>query len=970
MIKVTVLSMVLTALGISLLGQVNGLDLESFSTFSTGTSFVNTSRVDVTAEGFSFAAKLDGYFYLKYYSDSSCSTESAYSYGVKLNTCQSNYDSTGNVESSFYYTCRDGAIYATLTTFNGSDCASAGVETYFPRDTCQNSTTTSNGFSSYEILCSGNQTHGSLPLSSSSFTQLEFQPQGNSCDDTAQTFVAYTLNACQKTTSTSYKFQCIGDEPFKQYYSDAECAILDTTTLIDNSCISVTADANAESLINYARTMCYNSSISYFYKDSLATYSVEMYNSNEDAAVFSLASTSSSYYLIDTLYSTLKNTQNFGWAASIADSYAIIGDPYPNSYAGVAFMYSVQNSYYWTYQQMLVPTITGGYFGNGVWIYGTTAVVGAPIAYSGVGAAFVYKYSTTTSLWTLQQQLVSPTGTADYFGYKNGVYTTTASGFNSFISIGAPCYPNLNGGVGGGSAYIYVLATTGSWTLSAKLYPAGSSGTSGCGYSTAVFGNYMVVGCPWYSSVGSFAVYNFVTSWTQVGSMISSSSSSSYMGWSVSVYDLNVIVGAPCLGQSCIGFARLYKASASSLTLVTTLTKGTTTSYTGLSVSVNAQYAVLGAPYLTSTYTYEGGMFIWAYVTTTSTWSYAAVLTNGVSYGYAGYRTSINGKAQVVMGAFGAVTSTGTGVAYVYQLSAVPLLLPTAQPVLTPSPTSAPIIDPTFQPNPKPSIRPSLVPTTSPSAVPTNVPISMPSVNPTYIPSVFPTRFPTSIPTNSPSSTPSSNPSQIPSTRPTPSPTSTPTNSPSSTPSSNPSFYPTSVTSTVPTTLPSPYPSQLPSTRPTQSPTLIPTNSPSSTPSSYPSQSPSARPTSSPTSTPTNSPSSTPSSNPSFYPTSVTSTVPTTLPSPYPSQSPSVTPTNIPSILPTFLPTSNPTAISSPNPTPSPTSNPSYNPTSTPTSVPSSEPTAIASDEPSLYPSPSPTSIPSSNPTSTPTSNP
>eukprot|EP01038_Epipyxis_sp_PR26KG_P008167 gene8167-11053_t len=996
-----------------------------------------TKNISLSSEGLFNPPNLNGYFYIDYYSDSSCSTKPEYSYGIKLNTCISTM--IGDIASSVYYTCRVGSPYATMITYNNTQCLREessydfiSNETYYPRNVCQNFS--SNQYVSAKFHCSQNQSFESLPISNASFVQTEYNSEVSSdCDGAITKFSAHTLDHCISNTSvgTSYQYKCVGEQPVKLSYSDALCLSDEKLSLVDSICNKNSFDDILQ-VTKYSRSKCYSASIDYQLPNSPDTYHVEYYTSmDEDAAVYTDATTSSNFYLIETIYSNVPNTQNFGWSTGITDSYAIVGDPFPNNYQGCAFVYSLQTSKYWTYQQKLVPTVSKGYFGNGVAIYGIIAAIGAPAAYTYSGSVFIYSYSSTTAKWSQQQILRNPKGTSmDLFGFQNAVFYK--SGSSSWLTVGAPAYPNGLYQVKAGGVYIY-STTYGSstWTLSTSLYPYGTSSktVSGCGFSVAVYGNYAVVGCPWQGAYysGSFAVYNYVSSWTLVGITTTASMSYGYLGWSSAIYNQNIIVGSSCASEKCVGFAVAYSVTSTAVTYVKKLSSAASSyySFTGSSVSLNGQYAVVGSPGLTVTLPYQGGTFLWSL--TSGSWSYSSVIVGSQSYGYAGYKSSLNAGNQLIIGAFGIASCTGNGAAYLYQLSSssspssipteTPISLPTVKPSLsqTFSPTTqAPIISPsivpsyiattspshspsalpiciptelpTLQPISYPSKIPSAIPSSSSTVTPTSSPIASSSYVPSPSPSFFAKVFPTENPSSSPStSNPATNPSTIPTANPSPIPTSTPTSQP---PTSGPSCNPTVSQSDYPTAAPSSKPSAsssyLPSYVPSSFPSLTPFASPTSIPNLSPTTNPSSSPTAKSSAAPSFVPTAFPSENPTPPPSSVPSALPTSSPSQVPSSFPTVPPTGVPTSIPSSHPTTNPTVSPSsipsfllsslPSYVPMPSSFPTVPPTEVPTSVPSPYPTTFTTDYPTLSPSSIfipifPTPLPSSFPFSTVPSN-
>jgi hypothetical protein len=115
--------------------------------------------------------------------------------------------------------------------------------------------------------------------------------------------------------------------------------------------------------------------------------------------------------------------ENFGWSLAISGSTAVVGAPLANSRTGAAYVF-LRSGTTWSLQATLTASAgaAGDWFGFSAAIYGSTAVVGAPFKNSNAGAAYVFARVGTA--WSQQAEL---TGAAkDVFGGSVSMYGSTA----------------------------------------------------------------------------------------------------------------------------------------------------------------------------------------------------------------------------------------------------------------------------------------------------------------------------------------------------------------------------------------------------------------------------------------------------------------------------------------------------------------------------------------------------------------
>ncbi len=182
-------------------------------------------------------------------------------------------------------------------------------------------------------------------------------------------------------------------------------------------------------------------------------------------------------------------------------------------------------------------------FGQSVDISGSRVIVGAYLynekgSDSGVGFIFHWNGSS----WTQVAKIAPDDGAAgDWFGYSVAID-------GDYIIVGAPRDDNVLSNTG--SAYIYYWNGS-SWTQQAKLVAADSATSDFFGWSVAIRGDYAIVGAPYDDDNGSESgsAYIFVrsgNSWSQQAKLTASDGEAiDHFGWSVSINENYAIIGAP-----------------------------------------------------------------------------------------------------------------------------------------------------------------------------------------------------------------------------------------------------------------------------------------------------------------------------------------------------------------------------------------------------------------------------------------
>jgi uncharacterized protein (DUF2345 family) len=291
-------------------------------------------------------------------------------------------------------------------------------------------------------------------------------------------------------------------------------------------------------------------------------------------------------------------------------------------------------------------------FGDSVAIYGSTAVVGAPVKKSNRGAAYVFVRSGKT--WSQQAKLTaSHRAVGDDFGFSVAIYGST-------VVVGAPA-PGR--GSSRGAAFVFVRSGT-HWSQRAKLIVSHASAFQFFGNSVALYGSTAVVGAPGKNS-NRGAAYVFVRSgsaWSRRAELTASHAAvGDEFGYSVALYRSTAVVGAR-YKDSNKGAAYVFVRSGTAWSRQAKLTASHRAAGDefGGSVAVYGSTAVVGAHAKNSN---KGAAFV--FVRSGKTWSQQAKLTasDAAAFDNFGGSVALYGSTAVV-GAPGKNSSRGA--AYVF----------------------------------------------------------------------------------------------------------------------------------------------------------------------------------------------------------------------------------------------------------------------------------------------------------------
>lgn len=193
----------------------------------------------------------------------------------------------------------------------------------------------------------------------------------------------------------------------------------------------------------------------------------------------------------------------FGFAVSISDNYALVGAPNdrPGYLGGSAYIFHY-NGTTWAELQRVAASDSHhqDHFGSAVSISGSNAIIGAAYGESSTqdsGSAYVYHYDGAT--WIEQQRLQDNFAIYDK-KVHNGIYNNT---FGRSVSI-SENFAIVSGNIYSGEAHLYHYDGR-KWIETEKLIASDTASMDLFGESVAISGNRAIVGAPGDDDNGSMS---------------------------------------------------------------------------------------------------------------------------------------------------------------------------------------------------------------------------------------------------------------------------------------------------------------------------------------------------------------------------------------------------------------------------------------------------------------------------------
>ena len=284
----------------------------------------------------------------------------------------------------------------------------------------------------------------------------------------------------------------------------------------------------------------------------------------------------------------------FGYSVSLDGDTLVVGSKVEGFFpVGSAYVFT-RSGTGWTEQAKLTASDGAAYdrFGYSVSVDGDTIVVGASGDGNDSGSAYVFTRSGTS--WTEQAKLTASDPSPDHrFGESVSLFEDT-------LVVGATRH-NIGSFYVTGAAYVFTRSGT-SWTEQAKLTASDPSPDDRFGESVSVDGDTIAVGASGDNFEGSTYVFTRSgTSWTEQAKLTASDGvSGDEFGWSVSLFEDRLVVGAPLNDHNGIsdpGSAYVFTRSGTSWTEQEKLTASDAAAgdQFGYSVAVGQTTVAVGA---------------------------------------------------------------------------------------------------------------------------------------------------------------------------------------------------------------------------------------------------------------------------------------------------------------------------------------------------------------------------------------
>ncbi|MEO6718805.1 MAG: FG-GAP repeat protein [Ferruginibacter sp.] len=229
-----------------------------------------------------------------------------------------------------------------------------------------------------------------------------------------------------------------------------------------------------------------------------------------------------------------------------------------------------------------------------------------------------------------------------------------------------------------GAAYIFIRQD-GGWSQQSKLIASDGAAGDNFGNSVSISGDYAIVGAPkgagaWFLQGAAYIFVRNGTSWTQQAKLNASDGIiGEYFGTSVSIDGNYAVIGAPNaqVFYANQGAAYVFMRGGTSWAQQSKLTYpgGQYNDYLGYSVSISGEYVIAGAPYFDWLGTDRGGAF--TFLRTGSSWVFQESLDPNTAKQGDNFGSSVSMKGSSVIA--GAPNhdgqNTNDGCAYVFVLN-------------------------------------------------------------------------------------------------------------------------------------------------------------------------------------------------------------------------------------------------------------------------------------------------------------
>jgi len=287
--------------------------------------------------------------------------------------------------------------------------------------------------------------------------------------------------------------------------------------------------------------------------------------------------------------SDVQDYNNFGISVSIYSDYAVIGadrnDNVNGDYAGSAYVFK-RDGTAWAEQAKLLAS-DGLYlsqFGFAVSIFENYILIGAPNHDLGKGAVYIFKRNGI--IWEEEAILSASDGeTSDNFGNSVSIH-------GDYVVIGASSDDDEKG-----SAYVFKRDGT-IWTEQVKLNSSDGAANDYFSASVSIHGDYVLIGTPRLEEPGSTYVFKRDgTTWMEEDELIAPGEPEyDNFGQTISFDGDQAIIGTVA-NSDFLTSVYIFNFDGAGWTDVAELfaSDGTIEDYFGCSVSIDGDYALVGA---------------------------------------------------------------------------------------------------------------------------------------------------------------------------------------------------------------------------------------------------------------------------------------------------------------------------------------------------------------------------------------
>lgn len=288
----------------------------------------------------------------------------------------------------------------------------------------------------------------------------------------------------------------------------------------------------------------------------------------------------------------------FGGAVKMAENYIVVAsgraDIGTAIRAGALYVYDYNGSS-WDFSTKLVASDYSsdaklGMNNTTVDAEGETIVSGAPADGGWVGSVYVFERS--EGIWNEVQKIENPANTNDTFGISVALSGDT-------MVVGA----NESNGLKG-SAYVYVKDATGTWVMEQQITGSDSASGDYFGSSVTIDGETIVVGAYGNNSVkGAAYIFKKDTSgdWVEVQKLVSSTQiPDAHFGWQCEIKGNNIVVSAPHVYAFTQGEVFMFQEDTSGEWVETQIIQGedsVSEDFYGWAVSMYEDQIMVGAPW-------------------------------------------------------------------------------------------------------------------------------------------------------------------------------------------------------------------------------------------------------------------------------------------------------------------------------------------------------------------------------------